>query len=95
VSAAVADADAAAALRPATADLYHNLACAYAQAAAHSDGDLAARGRARAIEMLRKALDRLPAADRASYWREKALTEPDLAPLRAAPEFGRIGSTLP
>jgi tetratricopeptide (TPR) repeat protein len=91
------DAERALRLGPRSPIALTNLACVFAQAAARADAEprqpdraaLAGRYRSRALGLLRDALERLPAAERPAFWRENA-ADPDLAPLRGAPEFAAL-----
>jgi tetratricopeptide (TPR) repeat protein/tRNA A-37 threonylcarbamoyl transferase component Bud32 len=86
----VADADRVPVARVDAWDVLSNLACVYAQAAS-AEARAGAAGKAerhagRAVEVLRAALDRLPAGARPNAWRQLA-ADPALDPVRARAEF--------
>jgi tetratricopeptide (TPR) repeat protein len=101
-SAAVADAEEALRRDPATPEMLHNIACIFAQAAgrwksdpevAHRD-DLVARDSRRTVDTLRQALDRVPLAERRTFWREKVVSDRYLDPIRSSPEFQELESRI-
>jgi serine/threonine protein kinase/tetratricopeptide (TPR) repeat protein len=72
--------------------LTYNAACVFAQAAgqaADDDEALAGRYRERALELLRKTLDLVPAPARAAYARQAA-DDPAFAPVRKSAAFHRV-----
>ena len=103
---AIADAEEALRREPATAEMLHNIACVFAQAAGRWESDPGgppqddptASYRRRAVEAIRQALARLPDAERPAFWREKILPDRYLDPIRRSPEFlefeGRVGREL-
>jgi tetratricopeptide (TPR) repeat protein len=88
VRGAVADAEAALEHGPRTATLLLQTACIYARAVGPLETPsgrwLAYRHQERALELLREALEHVPAAQRADFWREHIEREPDLRSLRHA-----------
>jgi tetratricopeptide (TPR) repeat protein len=77
--------------------LTYNAACVFAQAAGQAAADaadadagaLADRYRARAVELLRRALDLLPEGARAAYVRQ-ALDDPAFSPIRKSAAFEKL-----
>jgi hypothetical protein len=75
--------------------MLHNVACIFAKANGRAEADrgqpdgpaLAARYRERAIEAVRATLDRVAAAERPAFWRDKILPDRYLDPIRRSPEF--------
>jgi tetratricopeptide (TPR) repeat protein len=96
--AAAADAEEAWRRKPATPEMMHNLACVFAQAVGRTVGDtaapdsasLAAHYRLRAMECLQRGLELVPAADRASFWREKMCPDTALDPIRGDDAFKQL-----
>jgi hypothetical protein len=96
--AAAADAEEARRRKPTTPEMMHNLACVYAQAVARATADaaapdsasLAAHYRLRAVECLQLSLELVPAADRASFWREKMSPDTALDPIRCDHAFKQL-----
>jgi tetratricopeptide (TPR) repeat protein len=88
VRGAVADAEAALEHGSRTATRLLQAACIYARAVGLLDvpGNrwAAYRHQERALELLREALERVPAAQRGDFWREHIEREPDLRSLRHA-----------
>jgi tetratricopeptide (TPR) repeat protein len=92
---AVADAEDALRHPPDSPEMIHNIACIFAQAAGRAGADrgrpdgptLEARYRERALTAIRRALDRLPAAERPSFFKDKILPDRALDPIRQSPEF--------
>jgi tetratricopeptide (TPR) repeat protein len=99
---AITDAEIARQLEPKSPEGLFNLACVFAQAAGRVAADsqqpdrepLTGRCQERAVELLRKALDRLPNEGRLPFWRENA-ADPDLGPIRASPGFKRLEEHYP
>jgi tetratricopeptide (TPR) repeat protein len=95
---AVADAAAALSRKPDTPEMMHNIACAFAQAAARAEADraekdrlaLAAGYRGRALEALRRTLELVRPDERAAFWRDKVVPDAALAPLHEEAEFKRL-----
>jgi hypothetical protein len=84
-------ADAEASLRPGrpTARLLLSAACVYARAAGQVETQAGSAGTAyryqeRALDLLRAALEQVPAGQRPDFWRANVEKEPDLLPLRRA-----------
>jgi tetratricopeptide (TPR) repeat protein len=99
---AVADAEEALRRASESPEMLHNVACIFAQAAGqpkagvegpHQD-DPSARYPARAVAAIGRALDRLPAAERAAFWRVKVLPDHYLDPIRRSPEFLELEDRL-
>jgi tetratricopeptide (TPR) repeat protein len=96
---AVADAEFSIRRNVGTAEMMHNIACIFAQAAARSEADthaqdrqlLAAGYRRQALHAVRETLARLRPQDRSSFWRDKILPDSALAPIRDDVEFKRLG----
>ncbi len=92
---AIEDADRALRLQPTAPEMLHNAACIFAQAAAHAfeEGDHKSSTdyRAAAVTTLRMAMERLPPAQRNSFWHDKIMTDSALAPLHGLREFARLG----
>src|SRR5262249_23581693 len=91
---AVADADAALARRPGTSEMAHNIACIFAQAMVRANQDQSSDQKAaadayrrRALDAIRLTLNLLPRDERPSFWRDKILTDPALAPIRGDARF--------
>jgi serine/threonine protein kinase/tetratricopeptide (TPR) repeat protein len=94
---AVEDAEAALQVPPDTPEMMHNIACIYAQAAGRVERQrpqeheaLASRYRQRAGQAIRRALAKLPAEQRESFWREKVSADWALDPIRHSPEFRQL-----
>jgi tetratricopeptide (TPR) repeat protein len=95
-----ADAEEGLKLRPDSSPLLHyNAARVLAQAAAAASADprLGARARevrkdyeVRGVVQLREALDRLPAAEQARFWKEKVQRDLILVPLQRCPEYTEL-----
>jgi serine/threonine protein kinase/Tfp pilus assembly protein PilF len=87
---AVADADSALGRRPDGPAMMMNIACIFslafprakADAHEHDQEDLAHRYRENALDALRRTLAMLPSEQRRSFWKDKILPDPALAPLR-------------
>ena len=92
---AVADADEALNLAPATPEMMHNIACIFALAVAKVQNDateaqrhsLALQYQKRAVEAIRRTLTMLPPGDRLPFWRDKIHPDPALDAIRPCPEF--------
>jgi tetratricopeptide (TPR) repeat protein len=93
---ATADADRAVKGEPGEARLWYGAACVYAQAAGQgkaapgqekSLARVRAHYQARALGLLRTALERVPGDQRQAYWREVVLKEAALYPIRRLPGF--------
>ncbi|HEX5271892.1 MAG TPA: tetratricopeptide repeat protein, partial [Gemmataceae bacterium] len=92
---AVRDADEALKRKPSAAEMMHNLACVFAQAAARAEADAAepdrltraAGYRERAVAAVRQALALLPADRRATFLRDSAVPDRALDPVRDTPAF--------
>jgi tetratricopeptide (TPR) repeat protein len=99
---AVADAERAYRLKPATPEMMHNLACIFAQAAGEVRADpkqaqrdaLAREYTGRALTLIRRTLDMVPRAERAAFWRDRIREDKALAPLLATPEFKQFEQAL-
>ncbi|HEX8202556.1 MAG TPA: tetratricopeptide repeat protein, partial [Isosphaeraceae bacterium] len=95
---AVADAEEVARRGPRSPEMWYNLACVHALAVARVEAAasapdreaLARRGRDRAVELIRSALEALPAARRAAFWTGTIRGDADLESLRGDPGFQRI-----
>jgi tetratricopeptide (TPR) repeat protein/predicted Ser/Thr protein kinase len=94
---AVADAEAALRLKPDTPEMMHNIACIFAQAVARAEANreddrqaLADDYRRRASEAVHQTLNMLRPEDRLSFWRDRILTDPALAPIRNDARFKRL-----
>jgi hypothetical protein len=95
--ATIEDAEKSAALGPPTPDSKFNLACDFARAAGRVGNDreqperetLQQRWQGRALDLLRQALDQLPAGEQRSFWRENA-ADPDLDPIRGTAGFRHL-----
>lgn len=95
---AVVDAEEALRLEPQSPEMIYGIACTFALATSKAEADggqpdryaLGACYRGRALELIRRALDRLPADRRRQYWREVMLPNDDLDPIRHCPEFSRL-----
>jgi tetratricopeptide (TPR) repeat protein len=94
---AVEDAEAALRLRPGTPEMMHNIACIFAQAVAQVEGGreedsqaLVEDYRRRALEAVHQTLNMLPPEERLSFWRDKILPDPALAPIRNDARFKRL-----
>lgn len=91
------DAEKAARLEPPTPSAKINLACVFAQAAGKVSADARQQDREalkrgwqdRALELIRRALDQLPAQERLPFWREVA-QDPDLDSLRESAGFKQL-----
>jgi tetratricopeptide (TPR) repeat protein len=94
------DAEAAVRRGPPGARLFCDAARVYAQVVAHLDAaagpqsfqDLERRSwcQDRAMHLLRGALQSLPVAERAAFWRERVRTDAALGPLRRSPAFADL-----
>jgi tetratricopeptide (TPR) repeat protein len=94
---AVADAKAALRRRPQAPEMMHNVACIFAQAVARAEGapeedrpGLVDDYRRRALEAVHQTLAMLRPEERMSFWRDKVLADPALAPIRHDAEFRRL-----
>jgi tetratricopeptide (TPR) repeat protein/tRNA A-37 threonylcarbamoyl transferase component Bud32 len=96
--AAVGDAEEALRRKLASAEMMHNVACVFAQAAAKAEADpnqrdrrdLSRHYRLCAIDAIRRSLALVPAAQQQSFWRTKVLTDKWLDSIRDRPEFKQI-----
>lgn len=90
---AVADAEEALRRGPGNARMFANAAAIFAQAAGQVKGSEARaaerklRYQDRAMRLIRKALDQLPAAERNDFWRDIIEKDPALEPVRAQAGF--------
>jgi serine/threonine protein kinase/tetratricopeptide (TPR) repeat protein len=92
---AVADAEVALRLDPKSPEMMYNVACTLALGAGQAEADvhqpdhqvLATRYRDRALQVLDRALNLLPAAQRPSFWRDTVRMDPDMDPIRHCPGF--------
>jgi tetratricopeptide (TPR) repeat protein len=99
---AVADAARALRIEPQTEHTFYKAARIYAQAAARIMANPAKRGPkeqetsaryvARALELLRKDLQRLPANERGPFWRDIVKTDTALDPVRRSPGFAQLAA---
>jgi tetratricopeptide (TPR) repeat protein len=95
---AVADADTAMRFRPSTPEMMHNLACAFALAAARAQTDrdaadrelLAETWRTKALKALRQTLTMIPQPERRSFWIDKIQPDPALVSLHGNPLFEQM-----
>jgi tetratricopeptide (TPR) repeat protein/predicted Ser/Thr protein kinase len=95
---AAADAEVALVRQPRTPEMMHNVACIFAQAAARAVADgqeedrraLAESYRGRAVRAVRQTLAMVRPDERRSFWKEKILPDPALAPVRDDAEFRRL-----
>jgi tetratricopeptide (TPR) repeat protein/predicted Ser/Thr protein kinase len=95
---AVADAEAAVCRQPGTPEMMHNVACIFAQAVAGAEADrheadrqsLTGRYRRRALEAVRQTLTMVRPEERLTFWQDKVLPDPALAPIRKDAEFQRL-----
>jgi tetratricopeptide (TPR) repeat protein len=98
---AVADSDRALELDPKSPTMMHNIACILAQAAARVEADAleparnqrADQYRRRALDAVRRTLDLLRPDERRSFWQDRILPDPALAPVRTLPGFKEVEST--
>jgi tetratricopeptide (TPR) repeat protein len=97
----VTDAERALKGRPTAPRLWYGAARVYAQAAAQvkeepgteaSQARLRSEYQQRAVELLRRALDRVPVAGRAQYWRDNVRRDAALYPIRNTVGFGRLAA---
>jgi tetratricopeptide (TPR) repeat protein len=101
-AAAAAQADRAACLKLKTPVALFNLACAYALATGKAEADrqrpdavmLARHCKSEALAYLRKALDRLPPAERPAFWRDSR-NDPDLEAVRSDARFKELDRLYP
>lgn len=97
---AIGDADKAGEV--ASPEMEVNRACIYAQALIHVDADgrqsqrkaLQQQCEEKALASLRHVLELVPKEGRASFWREKILTDSGLQPLRKLPGFQNLGQAF-
>ncbi|MBL8793889.1 MAG: tetratricopeptide repeat protein [Planctomycetia bacterium] len=100
---AVVDAEAALQLAPAPpARLRYNASRIYAQAFQKCEEDpqqQSAKGRElrlqyleRAMDLLRQAVETIPAAERATFWRQTVQSDPALTPVRRSPGYARLAA---
>jgi tetratricopeptide (TPR) repeat protein len=95
---AVADAESALRLQPATAEMMHNIACIFAQTAAHAEESLQGEDRqslarsygSRAVDAVCKALAMLRPEERVSFWRDKVLPDAALTPIHSETAFQQL-----
>jgi tetratricopeptide (TPR) repeat protein len=95
---AVADAGAALRRKPGGPEMMHNLACLFAQAPARAEADRGERApgaladgyRRRAVDAVQQALEMVRPEERRSFWRDKVLPDPALAPIRNEAGFERL-----
>jgi serine/threonine protein kinase/tetratricopeptide (TPR) repeat protein len=95
--AAADDAEEALRRGPHSSRLVYNAARAYAQAAAHlvpgaglDVTSLRLRFQERSLQLLRAAIELLPAAQRGAFWTASVQADAALLPLRETAEFGRL-----
>jgi serine/threonine protein kinase/predicted Zn-dependent protease len=75
------------------ARLAYNLARVYAQAAGRSEaGPLRLTYQAQAVQLVRAALDRTPAAERLPFWRDIVAMDRALDPIRRSLDFMRLAA---
>jgi hypothetical protein len=96
-AAAVQDAEDAGKLT--TPEMEINRACIFAQAMIRAEADKrqdqpGVLFRTQALQSLHRALDMVPAAQRAAFWKDKIATDPGLSPLRGLPAFRQLGLSL-
>jgi serine/threonine protein kinase/Flp pilus assembly protein TadD len=97
---AIEDAEKALVLGPPVAEMIYNAACIFAQASgkARSDAnvnaanhrELSTRYAARAVDLIRQSLGKLPAGRRAEFWRQSIASDPALDPIRDTPVFVQL-----
>jgi tetratricopeptide (TPR) repeat protein len=95
--AAVENAEAALRRPPHDVEMMFNIACIFALASGAAQAGESedrrdhqawvTKHRDRALEVLQQTLDRLPDAERPSFWRNRVRTDPDLGPIRHCPGF--------
>jgi tetratricopeptide (TPR) repeat protein/tRNA A-37 threonylcarbamoyl transferase component Bud32 len=98
------DAEAALRLRQREPQLLYNAARVYARAARRAEDDPARQGPAgwedrarlegRALELLREALQALPAERQAPFWRQQVERDAALGPLRRTPAYRQMAGTF-
>jgi hypothetical protein len=78
------------------ARLAYNVARVYAQAAGRLDvGPARLAYQVRAVQLVRLALARTPAAEQPQFWREYVEADRALGPVRRSPEFLRLAAEYP
>lgn len=96
----VEDAETALRLGPRDQRLYYNTARVYAQAVGKVDAEtqerkrreLALRYEDRTIELLRKALETVPASQRGTYWWDQVMRDTAFEPIRKSPGFVKLSA---
>ena len=87
---------------PKQAEMMHNVACIFALAAGRVHGDSATKEREglkaeycrQALATLQKALELVPKAERAEYWKTKMCPDSALDPIRSSTEFVKLDARL-
>ena len=95
---AVADAEVAPAGHARTPEMMHNIACIFAWALrmekANDRQAEAERYRLRALGAIQQTLEMVPLKARMSFWQDKIMTDPALAPLHGDARFDRLKEKL-
>jgi serine/threonine protein kinase/Tfp pilus assembly protein PilF len=98
---AAADADEVVRLKPELPRHLYNAARIYAQACGRVEGtdrqsqDLRLRFEQQAVKLVRTALEKLPADQRAAFWKEYVAADPAMRPIRQGGTFARLASEMP
>ncbi|MBL8799657.1 MAG: hypothetical protein JNM56_37590, partial [Planctomycetia bacterium] len=99
--AAVADADEVVRLKPEQARHVYNAARIYAQAVGQIEVtdrptlEQRLRFELQAVRLVRTALEKLPAAQRAAFWKEFVAADPAMKPIRRVAAFAQLANEMP
>jgi serine/threonine protein kinase/Tfp pilus assembly protein PilF len=84
--------------KPASAEMMHNTACIFAQAAARvrsdatvvNQAELETEYRRRAVDVLRLGVEMVPRNERVAFWRDKVRSDAALEPIRRSVQFQKL-----